>query len=155
MPIDMISIQRLLPNDPFYTKKKKNSDPSKMINFLELLAILVACKLWAPRMSKMKVVIPIKTRITTDSQVSVHIIHKMKAKAGFLRMLLREFVITMVEHNFLLTLDHIDTLDNKIADGLSRRDQSIVDSFSSCNMLSFINPNLESFWLAQRNPPWF
>jgi hypothetical protein len=84
------------------------------ITFKELFPIVLALQLWAKQMENTKVV------LFCDNQAVVHIINKQSTRAPHSMALLRQLVLTCLNHNILCRAKHIPGHNNSVADALSR-----------------------------------
>ena len=93
------------------------------INQLECLMLVMACKLWAPRLRRKKLV------ILCDNQISVLAVNSSSSRDKVIQACLRELHSLMGIHSFELHTVFLPGVDNKISDSLSRWHKS--DYFKS------------------------
>ena len=84
------------------------------INELECFTLVLALKLWGPRMSSFKVL------AYCDNENSVLALNSDKAQNTFMRKCLREVVYLCAKYNMVLRVVHRRGVDNEIPDSLSR-----------------------------------
>ncbi|VDH93586.1 Hypothetical predicted protein [Mytilus galloprovincialis] len=90
------------------------------INALELLSVIVCLKLWGQRGRKIC--------IQCDNMVSVQVINQGKSRSRFLQACLREICFICAIKECELRAIHIDGIENRLPDMLSR--WSLSDSYS-------------------------
>ena len=97
------------------------------IHKLELLTVIVAVRLWGPRCRGMKVV------IYCDNEPAVSVINTGKSRDPFMATCIRELWLVVASNLFELRAIHLPGVDNRVADALSRWDESVFyrDSFFS------------------------
>ena len=84
------------------------------INCLELLTIVIACKLWGSKWAGLRMI------LHCDNMVSVSVLNTGKTRSAFLADCLREIWFVSSTFNFELLAVHIPGNDNRAADCLSR-----------------------------------
>ena len=97
------------------------------IHKLELLTVIVAVRLWGVRCQGMKVV------IYCDNEPAVKVINSGKSRDAFMATCIRELWLVVSANLFELRAIHLPGVDNRVADALSRWDESVYyrDSFFS------------------------
>ena len=88
------------------------------INHKELLAVMVALKLWAPRWAGQNI------KLLCDNMCSVSVINNSRARVIFLQGCLREIRYLEALHSIHISAVHISSGDNRISDHLSRWESS-------------------------------
>ena len=86
------------------------------INTLELRTLLVALRLWAPRLSGCRV------QVYSDNWATVVTMNTGKASAEQFQAVHREVYLLLARHQVLLKVRHIRSEENRAADLLSRWD---------------------------------
>ena len=89
---------------------------SLSISELELLTIVVAIKLWAPKLSGTDIT------LQCDNMSCVHMINKKRSRNKFMQRCLRELWLYLSLSSIRLSVVHVPTRDNVIPDILSRWD---------------------------------
>ena len=84
------------------------------INALELLTIVVAIKIWGDRWKGKRI------QVYCDNMVSVAVINSGATKDAFLQKCLREILFFAAKHEFEIRSRHIQGVENRISDLLSR-----------------------------------
>jgi hypothetical protein len=84
------------------------------INSLELLAVVIAAKLWGMQWANKR------SLLYCDNQVSVTVLNSGKTHSAFLADCLRELWLVAAIHDFQLRAVHLDGISNRAADYLSR-----------------------------------
>lgn len=84
------------------------------INGLELLTVVIACKLWGHRWSRLRIL------VYCDNQATVAVINSHKSRNSFLNDCLRELWLLAAIHDFELRAVHLEGQSNRAADLLSR-----------------------------------
>ena len=84
------------------------------INALELLTIIVACKVWGPPWAGKRIL------VQCDNEVSVVVINSGRTRDKFLQACLRELHFIAAVHEFEIRGIHIPGILNRIPDALSR-----------------------------------
>jgi hypothetical protein len=84
------------------------------INILELMAIMVALKLWAHKLINSRV------QVLCDNLASVTVLNTGRTKDKVMLALMREIVYLCCKYNCQIRLVHISTKDNTLSDYLSR-----------------------------------
>ncbi len=84
------------------------------INALELLTIIVACKVWGRRWAGKRIL------VQCDNEVSVVVINSGRSRDRFLQACLRELHFFAALHQFEIRGIHIAGVSNRIPDALSR-----------------------------------
>ena len=84
------------------------------ITCLELLAIVVSCKLWGHQWARYKLV------VQCDNQAVCSSVNSNKSKHPFIQAALRELWFLEAKHDFTLRCIHIPGIENTAADHLSR-----------------------------------
>jgi hypothetical protein len=84
------------------------------INSLELLAVVISCKLWGQTWGKLKIL------LYCDNQATVAVINSEKTHSSFMAQCLREMWLIAAVHDFDLRAIHLDGKCNRAADLLSR-----------------------------------
>ena len=103
---------------------------SLCINSLELLAIVVACKLWGATWRGMRI------RVLCDNMTSVQVLNSGASRDEFLQECLREICFLAALHEFEIRAQHIAGVDNRVADLCSRLHLSDhKQMFDKCNAL--------------------
>ena len=90
------------------------------IHKLELLTVIVAVRLWGVHCQGLKVV------IYCDNEPAVRVINSGKSRDGFMASCIRELWLVVSTNLFELRAIHLPGVDNRVADALSRWDESIV-----------------------------
>ena len=98
----------ILPSPSFVMAR----DPD--INSLELLAVVVACKLWGHLWSRRR------NLLYYDNQATVSVINTGKSRNVFMNDCLRELWLIAAIHDFELRAVHLEGQSNRAADLLSR-----------------------------------
>ena len=95
------------------------------INSLELLAVLVALKLWGPFLESKQI------QVLCDNQTSVHVINSGRTRNTFLGACLREICFLSAIHHTQVRAVHIEGASNRWSDHLSRchYDRSLLQKF--------------------------
>lgn len=93
----------------------KDQDIMRDLTFLELIPVVIAIELWGHDLQNKKV----SFRVDNLSLVSV--INKQSSKNKRVMELVRHFVFRLMLHNVLFKAKHIASIDNNIADSLSRK----------------------------------
>ena len=96
---------------PKFIQKKKLH-----INALELLSLVVSLKLWTYRLQGLKVV------IYCDNSSSVTVVNSGACMNSFMQSCLREICFLAASYEFVLKCLHLTTVENRLADLLSRWD---------------------------------
>ena len=86
------------------------------INVLELLCLVVSLKLWTHRLRGLKVV------IYCDNSSSVTVVNSGACRNSFMQSCLREICFLAASYEFVLKCRHLTTVENRLADLLSRWD---------------------------------
>ena len=128
-------------------------DIEKRISALELLALLVAVRQWGCSIANSK--FRIALHIETDSMVAKNSIQKWRAKTEPMHTILREIIITAVQHNISLFATHLPGEDNIWADAISRLKPEYMDQLNPDRRNKSYNPNEKDFWLSRGKAPWF
>ncbi len=84
------------------------------INALELLTIVVSCKVWGRRWSGLKI------KIFCDNDATVSVIASGRSRDPFMQSCLRELVFIASQHEFEIRAVHLPGEDNRLPDLLSR-----------------------------------
>lgn len=84
------------------------------IAILEFIPIVIALNIWAPNLENKCV------RLDTDNMALVHIINSQTSKDPTIMILLRKFVLCLLENNILLRAYHISSANNAVSDAISR-----------------------------------
>lgn len=84
------------------------------INALELLTIVVACKLWGRKWKGKRIL------VQCDNEASVVVTNTGRARDDFLQACLRELAFVTAKFEFEVRAVHIRGVDNRIPDALSR-----------------------------------
>lgn len=92
----------------------KDQDIMRDLTFLELIPVVIAIELWGHDLQNKKVLF----RVDNLSLVSV--ISSFQKKKQVME-LVRHFVYRLMLHNVLFKAKHIASIDNNIADSLSRK----------------------------------
>ena len=131
-------------------------DIERRISALELLAIAVAIRNWAPIFKNLKIQFQLSSALSleTDSMVCKNALHNWKAKTEPMISILREIVRDTVKDNIRLNAIHLPGEKNEWADGLSRLIPEIMKLFSPDNKVSKNNPNNQEFWKIRGKVPW-
>ena len=86
------------------------------IHALEMLAVLLAVRVWGHRFQGQKV------QIYCDNEPVVHVINSSKTRDTFLATCLRELWLEVSKFGFELRAVHLPGVENRVADWLSRWD---------------------------------
>jgi hypothetical protein len=86
------------------------------INALELLCLVVSLKRWAHRLRGLKVV------IYCDNSSSVTVVNSGACRNSFMKSCLTEICFLAASYKFVLKCRHLTTVENRLADLLSRWD---------------------------------
>lgn len=86
------------------------------INCLELLAVVIATKMWGHLFTGKKIL------IFCDNEASVHVINHGGSKDEFMQSCLREITFIAAVNQFQIRAKHIDSDENRLSDCLSRWD---------------------------------
>ena len=84
------------------------------ITFLELFPVVVALSIWKDELKNKRILFHI------DNDSVVTIINKKSCKSERVMALVRKLVLVCLEFNILLKAEHIQGVQNTIADSLSR-----------------------------------
>ena len=87
---------------------------AKHINGLELLTVIVACKVWRRKLRGKRLV------VNCDNQVTVTVINSGRARAPFLQSCLRELAFVAATGEFEVRANFIPGIKNHLPDLLSR-----------------------------------
>ena len=87
--------------------------------------------------------------------VAKNSIQKWKAKTEPMHTILRELIITSVQHNLSLFASHVSGEDNEWADAISRLKPEYMVQLNLCKKCLHNNPNNQEFWLSRGKAPWF
>ena len=87
---------------------------ARHINGLELLTIIVACKVWGRFWKGMRIL------VQCDNEVSVVVMNCGRTKDVFLQACLRELEFIVARHKFEIRAIHIPGVSNRLPDALSR-----------------------------------
>ena len=87
---------------------------SRHINELELITIVIAIKLWAPRLQGRSV------ELASDNTTCISVINNKRSAHPFLQHCLRELWLSLSLHNIALYVRYVASRDNFVADMLSR-----------------------------------
>lgn len=101
------------------------NDLSTVIASLELLAVIMAVKLWTPVNNSKAMLYHISSE--TDSMVCCHATKRWYSPSPVLNTVLKELALTCYKLDLELGLAHIPGVDNVYADRLSRRNFSGFD----------------------------
>jgi hypothetical protein len=101
------------------------------INGLEMLTIIVACKLWGRKWQGKRIV------IQCDNSASVTVMNTGRTKDEFLQSCLRELAFIAARHEFEIRGVHIPGVLNRVPDVLSRWKQ---DGGSECQLDQLVGP---------------
>ena len=88
--------------------------PEVHINELECLAVVIALKIWAPRLSRLNI------WMNCDNEDTVTVINAGKAKNLFTQACLREIMLITGLASCRIKMRHISGVSNRIPDYLSR-----------------------------------
>ena len=88
------------------------------INALELLTLLVACKLWSSEWCGKKIL------VRCDNMSTVHVINAGRTKCPYMLMYVREMFAVAAARQFCLKTVHCEGTSNRLADSLSRWEES-------------------------------
>ena len=94
------------------------NDPGVFINELECMAVVIALKVWAPRLAGCRIV------MNCDNQTTIAVINDGKARNQFTQACLREVAYLAATYQFVVKMCYISSEDNRISDWLSRWDSS-------------------------------
>ena len=113
----------------------KISFPSYMrdwhINQLELFTILLACKLWAPKLAGKRIL------VQCDNSVAVWAINKLGSSSVLIQKMIRELLYWAAYYQFEIKAVHIPGAENRVADWLSRwHEPAARNSFQEWNAKS-------------------
>ena len=105
------------------------------ITQLEMLAVLVACRRWATRLSGLYIF------VHCDNQAVIHCINKGKAHEAKLQQMLRCITWVAAKWHFALRAKYITSEDNVVPDRLSRSLQDraaseFIDSHCTTNKIT-------------------
>ena len=84
------------------------------ITFLEFFAIVIALRIWGPLMADRCII------FRTDNAALVDIINQQTSKHKLVMTLVRDLVLTSLQHNIVFRDKHIEGVHNTLADHLSR-----------------------------------
>ena len=87
---------------------------SLAIHKLEMLAVLIAVRLWGRSFQGMRL------QIFCDNSAAVEVINSSKTRDPFLATCIRELWLEVSKHNFELRAVHLPGEENRVADWLSR-----------------------------------
>ena len=85
------------------------------MTFLELIPVVIAVEIWGHLLEKKKVVFHI------DNLALVSIINKQTSKSKRTMELVRRLVLKLMLNNVVFKAKHIASVDNDIADSISRK----------------------------------
>jgi hypothetical protein len=88
------------------------------INYLELLTVVAACKLWGQKLQRKKIV------VYCDNTQVVLAVNSGKTSSQRMQAALRELWYVQARNNCVIRTRHIPGSENRIADHLSRMDQN-------------------------------
>ena len=140
-------------NDLFKNLCGIDIDAETRISALELLAILVAVRTWGYMVKNAKV--KLRLNIETDSMVCKNSIHRWNAKQEPMHTIMRELIITCVQHNISLFATHVAGDHNVWADSISRKHEKVWSKLNPERRSMLYNPNKVDFWLSRGKFPWF
>ena len=89
------------------------------IHALELLTVIVAVRLWGDRCQGMNVV------VYCDNDAAVHVINSGRSRDAFMAACIRELWLVVATNLFQLRAVHLPGVENRLADALSRWDESV------------------------------
>ena len=95
------------------------ADQQLPIHALELLTIIVAVRLWGGRFQGMNVL------VYCDNEAAVHVINSGRSRDVFMGACIRELWLVVATNLFQLRAVHLPGVENRLADALSRWDESI------------------------------
>ena len=98
----------------YYRLKFPPEWQGKNIAYLEMMAIIISLKLWAPMLAGKRIC------IQCDNLSCCHVLTNGKSKDLFLQAAMREVVYLLATHQVELKVVHILTSQNSVADWLSR-----------------------------------
>ena len=103
------------------------TDLDAPIHCKEMLAVLIAVRVWGPRLQGMKV------QIYCDNEPAVHVINSGRTKDAFMGSCIRELWLEVSKYSFQLRAVHLPGEENRVPDWLSRWDcgQKYRDLFSN------------------------
>lgn len=118
------------------------------INALEMLAIIVCCKLWGASWGGRRI------QVNCDNMCCVILINSSRSREAFLQACIRELWFICSKFSFELRASHISGVDNRIPDHLSRwssawhrseffnntRDYHLSEKTVSTDMFNFTHP---------------
>ena len=84
------------------------------ITFLEFFPIVIALHIWGPLMADRCII------FRTDNAALVDIINQQTSKHKLVMTLVRDLVLTSLQHNIVFRAKHIEGVHNTLADHLSR-----------------------------------
>ena len=87
-----------------------------MYVFLEMIPVFLAIEVWGLQLRNKKVV------FNVDNIALVSVINKQTTKSKRLMELVRHFVLGLMKNNVVFKAKHISSVDNKIADSISRKE---------------------------------
>jgi hypothetical protein len=93
----------------------ENQEIMKDMTFLELIPVVIAVEIWGHLLEKKKVVFHI------DNLALVSIINKQTSKSKRTMELVRRLVLKLMLNNVVFKAKHIASVDNDIADSISRK----------------------------------
>ena len=128
-------------------------DLERRISALELLGVLVAIRNWGHDIKNSQ--FRMTVHIETDSMVAKNSIHKWRAKTELMHTILRELIISVVQHNISLFASHVPGEQNDWADAISRKKPEYMCQLTPDKQNFDNNPNNVDFWLARGKFPWF
>ena len=104
---------------------KKIRDQGLPIHSLEMLAVLLAVRIWGAHLQTLKI------QIYCDNEAAVRVINSGKTKDSFLGSCIRELWLEVSKYGFQLRAVHLPGEQNRVPDWLSRWDcgQSYRDLF--------------------------
>ena len=89
---------------------------AKSINEREAFAVLVACRLWLGHLKRKNLL------MHCDNESTVYILNSGRSKCDFAQDVLREIRFLSAQNEARIRTDHIEGLNNRISDCLSRWD---------------------------------
>ena len=96
------------------------SEQNLPIHSLELLTVIVAVRLWGNRCRGLNVV------VYCDNAAAVHVINSGKSRDSFMSACIRELWLVVSTNLFQLRAIHLPGVENRLADALSRWDESVA-----------------------------
>lgn len=101
------------------------------INSLELLTIIVACKVWGHKWAGLRLI------VECDNEVSTKVINNGRSRSQFLNKCAKELLYVAAQYDFDIRACHIPGRTNTLADQLSRQNvQTVLSSHPQLTLVS-------------------